>query len=233
MRPRETLCSRRCIGAFRAAPHGTGGTRNVARYQRRSDRADLRSACARAHAAVRVGAGVLPGFHCASHGARPPAARDRARGVRGAPALRRARARLPARGVRAVPCRAAAGVFLQEAWVLPQLRHAAHGREYAAPGRWGVWPAAGAAMGAECPAAVALAVRPKAACAAERHAQRQLGRFCWQMLPGQTAVIAATKWVRNRVRRDKPQAGPCQGPSRPPDDLVCVQILASRFSQAY
>jgi len=82
-------------------------------------------------------------------------------------------------------------------------------------------------MGADCPGAAALPVRPKAACAAERHAQRQIGRFCWQVLPGHTAVIAATIFFdRNCVRRDKPQAGPCQGPSRPPYDLVCVQILS-------
>jgi len=66
MRPRETLCSRRCTGAFRAAPHRTGGTRNAARCQRRSDRAggraDLRSPCSRAHAAVPLVQAHYPGF---------------------------------------------------------------------------------------------------------------------------------------------------------------------------
>jgi len=66
MRPRETLCIRRCTGAFRAAPHRTGGARNAAPRQRRFDRAagrtDLRAACARAHAVVSAGAGALPGF---------------------------------------------------------------------------------------------------------------------------------------------------------------------------
>jgi len=39
IRPRETRCSRRCTGAFRAEPQRTGGTRKAARCQRRTDRA--------------------------------------------------------------------------------------------------------------------------------------------------------------------------------------------------
>jgi len=147
-------------------PHRAGGTRIAARRQRRTDRAgrraNLRSPCFRAHAAVSAGARALPGFHCASCGARPLAARDCARGVRVVPALRRARARLPACGVRALPCRAAAGVFLQEAWVLPQLRRTPHGRECAASRGGGVRPAPGAAMGAEFSLSLALPVRQQA-----------------------------------------------------------------------
>ncbi|EHC71416.1 transposase InsE [Salmonella enterica subsp. enterica serovar Montevideo str. S5-403] len=71
-------------------------------------------------------------------------------------------ARFPARGVRAVPGREAGGLLLQEARLLPQLRGAAHGRERAAPGGGGVWPAAGAAMGAEFSVPAALPVRQQA-----------------------------------------------------------------------
>lgn len=39
MKPRGTLCSRRCPGAFGAAPHRASGMRNAARRRRRSDRA--------------------------------------------------------------------------------------------------------------------------------------------------------------------------------------------------
>ena len=64
MRPRATLSSRRCPGAFRAAPHRVGGAHKAARRPRCTDRAacraELCTPCSRAHAAVRAGAGALP-----------------------------------------------------------------------------------------------------------------------------------------------------------------------------
>jgi hypothetical protein len=105
---------------------------------------------------------ALPGLHCTDRSVGPLAARICPRGVRCLPALRRARARLPAGGVRALPCREAGGLLLQEARVLPELRRATHGRECAAPGRGGVRPAACAAMGAELSVPLAFPVRQQA-----------------------------------------------------------------------
>jgi len=155
MRPRETLCSRRCPGAFRAAPQRAGGTRNAARRQRRTDRAggraDLRSPCFRAHAAVRAGAGALSGFDCASCGEKtdrcPSTCARSSRRSYAAACLSTASCAWCASSATRNGC----GVFMQEARVMPELRRTPHGRECAAPGGGGVRPAAGAAMGAECP----------------------------------------------------------------------------------
>ena len=86
MRPRATLSSRRCPGAFRAAPHRVGGAHKAARRPRCTDRAacraELCTPCSRAHAAVRAGAGALPGSARVTCLGRPLDARVRARGVR-------------------------------------------------------------------------------------------------------------------------------------------------------
>ncbi len=127
-----TLSSRPRTGALRAAPrHIPAASRGMRATAVRPHRFAVRAPRARAHAAVRVGRGALPGLHCTDRSGGPLAARVCPRGVRCLPALRRARARLPAGGVRALPCREAGGLLLQEARVLPELRRATHGRERA------------------------------------------------------------------------------------------------------
>ena len=156
-----TLSCRRCTGASRAAVRRAPAAGRGARAGVCSGpaHAALRAPRARAHPAVRAGAGALPGLPRAARARGSHRARVRARGVRRVPALRRARSRLPARGVPALPCRAAGCLLLQEARLLLELRRTAHGRECAASGGGGVWPAPGAAMGAERSVSLALSVR--------------------------------------------------------------------------
>jgi hypothetical protein len=155
--PTGTLCGRHRAGRFRAAPCRLGAAGRGARAG--VARARLRAPHARAHAAVRAGAGALPGLPRTPGSARPSRARLRARRVRRVSALRRARPRVPARSVRTVPRRTAGGVLVQEARPVPELRRAAHGGVGETPGRRRVRPASGAAVGIELPVPAALPVR--------------------------------------------------------------------------